>query len=223
MNSPMLQLALDYIALPPAMAMAFQVRNEVEAIEVGTPLCKAEGMRAVATIRELCPNNIIMADVKTPDVGGLEAKICFDAGADWMTVLGAAPLETLGLALKEAQSRPGHQALCELTGIHDVLAQARQWREMGVERMVYHRGWDEGNLSRSWGDSDRANIQALIEMGFKVSVAGGIEFDMLPFFQGLEISVFIVGRAIRETEDPAATARRFRGRLNELWGAAVPG
>jgi len=222
MSTPLLQLALDYIALPPAMAMAFLVRDEVDAIEVGTPLCKAEGMRAVATIRELCPDHIIMADVKSPDVGEVEAKICFDAGADWMTVLGAAPLETIALAVKEAKSRPGKQALCELTGIKDVLGSALQWRELGVERMVYHRGWDEGNTSRMWDEHDRNTIRELGQMGFKVSVAGGIELETLPFFQGLDISVFIIGRAIRETPDPAVVARQFRAAINELWGAPVP-
>lgn len=214
---PMIQLALDYISLPAAMAMAWRVRDEVEAIEVGTPLCKAEGMRAVATIRELCPNHIILADVKAPDVGGLEAKLCFDAGADWMTVLGAAPLETVRLALEEARSRPGKEMFIELTGIKDILAHAKEWRELGVDRMVYHRGWDEGNISRTWDAHDRAIIEELIRMGFKISVAGGLEMETVEFFQGLDISVFIIGRAIREAPDPAAAARRFRQLINRLW------
>ena len=38
---PMLQVALDYISLPAALAMALQVADEVDIIEIGTPLCKA--------------------------------------------------------------------------------------------------------------------------------------------------------------------------------------
>ncbi len=199
--------------------MAFQVKDAVEALEIGTPLCKAEGMRAVSTIHALCPDNIILADVKTPDVGGLEAKIAFDAGANWMTVMGAAPLDTLKLALEEAEGRPGHEVLVELTGIEDVLAEATIWREIGVERMVYHRGWDEGNLSRSWDDLDRQAIEALTDMGFKMSIAGGIDLETIPFFEGLDIAVFIIGRAIRETPDPAATAHTFRAKIDEIWKA----
>jgi 3-dehydro-L-gulonate-6-phosphate decarboxylase len=198
--------------------MAQLVGKEVEAIEIGTPLTKAEGMRAVAAVRELCPDNIILADVKSPDVGGLEAKICFNAGADWMTVLGAAPLATVELALQEAKARPGKEAIIELTGIRDILARAREWRSIGMERMVYHRGWDEGNRSRLWEPSDRATIQELIRMGFKVSVAGGLGLDMIPFFRGVDISVFIIGRAIREAADPVAEARRFRALINQYWG-----
>jgi 3-dehydro-L-gulonate-6-phosphate decarboxylase len=219
--TPIIQLALDYVELPPALAMAQLVGPEVEAIEIGTPLCKAEGMRAVSTVRALRPDNLILADIKSPDVGGLEAKIAFDAGADWMTVLGAAPLDTVKLALEEANSRPGKEMFIELTGIRDILARAREWRSIGVERMVYHRGWDEGNLSRTWDASDRATIEELIRMGFKISVAGGLGLEMIPFFRGVDISVFIIGRAIRETPDPVASARRFRAVIDQYWGGEI--
>lgn len=223
-NQPLIQLALDYFDLAPALAMAQIVHNEVDILEVGTPLTKGGGMLAVKTIRELCPDNLILADIKSPDVGGGEAKMAFDAGADWMTVLGAAPLDTIKLALQEAKSRPGKEMFIELTGIRDIIARATEWRSIGIERMVYHRGWDEGNLSRSWDENDLATIQELIRMGFKISVAGGLGLDMIPFFRGIDISVFVIGRAIRETPDPAATARKFRAAINANWSdGAVPG
>jgi len=209
-DKPLLQLALDYFDFAPALAMAQITHQEVDIIEIGTPLTKAAGMLAVRTIREMCPDNLILADIKSPDVGGGEAKMAFDAGADWMTVLGAAPLDTVKLALEEANSRPGKEMFIELTGIRDIIDRANEWRGIGVERMVYHRGWDEGNLSRSWDGHDKDTIRELIRMGFKISVAGGLGLDMIPFFKGLDISVFIIGRAIRETPDPAATARKFR-------------
>ena len=216
-DKPLIQLALDYFDLAPALAMAQTVHKEVDILEIGTPLTKGGGMLAVKTIRELCPDNLILADIKSPDVGGGEAKMAFDAGADWMTVLGAAPLDTIKLALEEAKSRPGKEMFIELTGIRDIIARATEWRSIGIERMVYHRGWDEGNLSRSWDETDLATIQELIQMGFKISVAGGLGLDMIPFFRGIDISVFVIGRAIRETPDPAATARKFRAAINANW------
>jgi 3-dehydro-L-gulonate-6-phosphate decarboxylase len=216
-KKPLLQLALDYFDLPSALAMAQIVHKEVEVIEIGTPLSKAAGMLAVSTIRSLCPANLILADIKTPDVGGGEAKMAFDSGANWMTVLGAAPLDTVRLALEEANSRPGYEMFIELTGIRNILARANEWRELGVDKMVYHRGWDEGNHSRSWTQEDYQIIKTLIEMGFEISVAGGLELDMIPFFKGLEISVFIIGRAIRENENPAEAARKFQTKINDIW------
>jgi len=217
-KKPLLQLALDYFDLAPALAMTQIIQKEVDIIEIGTPLSKSAGMLAVQIVRELCPDKLILADIKTPDVGGGESKMAFDAGADWMTVLGAAPLDTVKLALEEANSRPGKEMFIELTGIRDIIARAQEWRDLGVERMVYHRGWDEGNLSRTWDKKDKEIIQELTRMGFQISVAGGLGLDMIPFFESLEISVFIIGRAIGETDDPAESARHFQKAIDSISG-----
>jgi len=216
-TQPLIQLALDYFELAPALATTQKVKDEVEVIEIGTPLTKAAGMLAVRTVRELCPDKIILADIKSPDVGGGEAKMAFDAGADWMTVLGAAPFETVRLAWEEAQRRLGKEMFIELTGIRDIMARADEWRRIGVDRMVYHRGWDEGNASRQWTGTDLETIRQLIAMGFQISVAGGLGLEMIPFFKGIDISVFIIGRAIYASPDPAASARQFRAAIHANW------
>ena len=105
MPIPMLQIAMDYIALPPALAMAAKVSPEVDIIEIGTPLCKAVGLDAIRAMREMVgPDKLILADLKSPDVGGLEAKMAFDAGADIMTVIGGAALATVESALDAAKA-----------------------------------------------------------------------------------------------------------------------
>ncbi|HSR31402.1 MAG TPA: orotidine 5'-phosphate decarboxylase / HUMPS family protein, partial [Anaerolineae bacterium] len=110
---PLLQLALDFVSLPAALAIAVKVADEVDVIEIGTPLCKAAGLEAIRAIREVCPDKLILADLKSPDVGGLEASMAFDAGADMMTVIGGAALATVQEALKVAQER-GKEMLMEL-------------------------------------------------------------------------------------------------------------
>lgn len=219
---PLLQVALDYISLPPALAMALKVAGEVDIIEIGTPLCKAAGLEAIRAIREVCPDKLILADFKSPDVGGLEAQIAFEAGADMVTVIGGAALATVESALQVAQEM-GKEMLMELTGVRDIVARAEEWRQIGVERMVYHRGWDEQAFHREWTDEDRVVIRQLTDMGFKVTVTGGITVDLLPFFQELPVSVIITGRAIHQAEDPAASARQIRNTIHRLWGGAGGG
>ena len=68
---------------------------------------------------------------------------------------------------------------------------------------------------------DWETIHVLTEMGFKITVAGGLDLETIPFFEGLEISIFNIGRAIRETADPVATARKFRTLIDELWTEPV--
>ena len=219
---PLLQLALDYITLPPAIAMAAQTAPHVDIFEIGTPLCKAAGLDAIRAVREVCPNNMILADFKTPDVGGLEAKMAFDAGADLMTVIGGAPMATVESALKTA-AQYGKHVLMELTGVRDIIARATEWREVGVDWMVYHRGWDEEAFNRQWSQNDLDTIQRLIDMGFKVTVTGGITLDSLPFFKNLPVTAIITGRAIHKAKDPVASAMAIRSTIARLWGESQPG
>jgi 3-hexulose-6-phosphate synthase len=217
----MLQFALDFITLPPAIAIASKTAPHVDIFEIGTPLCKAAGIEAIRAVREVCPDNLILADFKTPDVGWLEAKMAFDAGADLMTVIGGAPMATVESALKTANEY-GKEVLMELTGVRDIIACAKEWRQVGVEWMVYHRGWDEEASNRQWSQDDLDTIRRLIDMGFKITVTGGITAEILPFFQSLPVTAVITGRAIHAAKDPVSSAMNIRSTIARLWGSPQP-
>jgi 3-dehydro-L-gulonate-6-phosphate decarboxylase len=217
MNSvPLLQVAMDYVSLPKALVMAAQVAPEVDIIEIGTPLCKAAGLEAIRAMREICPDKLILADFKTPDVGGLEATMAFDAGADMMTVIGGATLATVEQALAVGHAR-GKEILMELTGVRDILERASEWSQIGVERIVYHREWDAQTAGRQWTEADKDTIRKLMDMGFKLTVTGGLTMELIPFFADLPVSVLICGRGIREAADPRAAAREMRLSIANLW------
>ena len=219
---PKLQVALDYISLPPALVMAALVAPEVDIIEIGTPLCKAAGLGAIHGIRELCPDKLILADFKTPDVGGIEAAMAFDAGADMITVIGGAAIATVQEAYNVTRER-GKEMLMELTGVRDILARATEWRTIGIDRIVYHREWDAQSAGRVWGQEDKDVIRQLIDMGYKVTVTGGMTMELLPFFADLPVSVIICGRSIREQPDPRMAAREIRLAIARLWSDTSPG
>ncbi|NLF49551.1 MAG: hypothetical protein GX577_00295 [Leptolinea sp.] len=220
MTTPLLQIALDYISLPKALVMAYQVAPEVDIIEIGTPLCKAAGLEAIRAVREICPDKLILADLKTPDVGGLEAAMAFDAGADMMTVIGGAALATVEQAYSVARKR-GKEMLMELTGVRDILARATEWRKIGVDRIVYHREWDAQSAGREWTEADKDIIRKLINMGYRVTITGGMTLDLLPFFADLPVSVLICGRGIREAAEPRAAAHQMRMALADLWSKSA--
>jgi len=70
--------------------MVHKVAPFVDIIEAGTPLIKQEGLRIISILKECFPEKLILADMKTMDAGGLEAKLAYDAGADLVTVLAVA-------------------------------------------------------------------------------------------------------------------------------------
>jgi 3-dehydro-L-gulonate-6-phosphate decarboxylase len=207
---------MDYTSLAKALEMAVLTAPEIDIIEIGTPLCKAAGVEAIRAMREICPDKLILADFKTPDVGGLEATMVYDAGGDMLTVIGGATIPTVKEALAVARKR-GKEMLMELTGVRDILVRATEWRQIGVDRIVYHREWDAMAAGREWVEEDKDIIRKLIDMGHKVSVAGGITVDNLPFFADLPLSVVICGREIREAANPRAVAHQMRMGLIDLW------
>ncbi len=215
-STPLLQIAMDYTSLPPALVMATKVASEVDIIEIGTPLCKAAGLEAIRSMREICPDKLILADFKTPDVGGIEATMAFDSGADMLTVMGASADATIKSALEVTRKR-GKEMLMELTGIRDIMARATEWRAMGVDWLVYHREMDAQAAGRQWTEEDKDIIRSLMNMGYKITVTGGITNENLSFFADLPVSVVICGRGIRENADPRAAAHQMRMAMIDLW------
>ena len=55
-------------------------------------------------------------------------------------------------------------------------------------------------------------------MGFKVSVTGGVNPEVLKLFKGLPVYCFIAGRAIHGADDPHAAALEFKNEIDRIWG-----
>lgn len=213
---PMLQVALDNQSMDDAYRTTRLIANEVDIIEVGTILCVAEGVRAVRDLKALYPERIVLADAKIADAGNILARMCFAANADWVTVICCADINTTKGALNVAKEFGGDVQI-ELTGFW-TWEQAQQWREVGIQQVVYHRSRDAQAAGVAWEEADISAIKRLASMGFKVTVTGGLALEDLPLFKGIPIHVFIAGRSIRDAADPALAAREFKRAIAQLWG-----
>ena len=94
MSLPMLQVALDNQTMDSAYETTRQIAEEVDIIEVGTILCVGEGVRAVRDLKALYPHKIVLADAKIADAGKILSRMCFEANADWVTVICCADINT---------------------------------------------------------------------------------------------------------------------------------
>lgn len=215
MNTPMLQVALDTLDIPTALKATQALAPEVDVLEVGTILCYAEGARAVATLRALYPEHIILADLKAADAGTTVAEIVFSRGATWMTVICCAPYATMAAALEVAKSYQGDIQI-ELYGDW-TFEQAARWQELGLTQAIYHRGRDAEFAGQKWGETDLSKIRKLTEMGFEVSVTGGLNPEDLVLFKGIPVKCFIAGRGLYGAEDPAQAAREFKTEIGKFW------
>lgn len=209
---PLLQVALDNNTLSGALASALKLAKVVDVIEAGTILCLQEGMEAVRCLRGLFPEKIILADTKCADAGGTVAKNCKVAGANWMTVICSATIPTMKAALKEIDDLQ-----VELYGDW-TYEDARKWKEAGLNQVVYHQSRDALLAGESWGKKDLEKVQKLIDMGFKVSVTGGLEFETLKLFKGMDIYCFIAGRSLRDAQNPYEEGLRWKNEIERIWG-----
>lgn len=94
MSLPMLQVALDNQTMDSAYETTRLIAEEVDIIEVGTILCVGEGVRAVRDLKALYPHKIVLADAKIADAGKILSRMCFEANADWVTVICCADINT---------------------------------------------------------------------------------------------------------------------------------
>lgn len=216
LEKPQLQIALDTFDMPSALRPLNAAVSKIDVIECGTILIIAEGLRAVREIRALYPDKTILADVRIAEAGALISRACFEAGANWVSVVAGASMTTVEQVAKVAQEFGGEVQI-ELGEDYNP-DQARQWYELGARQVIVHRSRDAEAAGRlTWGENDKERIRELHEMGFKVTVTGGVTAKDLPFFEGVPVGVVISGRGIVKADDPLAAATELHNTINRVW------
>jgi len=204
---PVLQVALDLLDLEKAVKIAgLAVRGGADWIEAGTPLIKAEGIRCVRILSEHFPGRTIVADMKAMDVGALEVEMAAEQGAKVVTVMGAAPDETI-LSAAEKAKELGVSLMVDMLGVKEYVERAKEAQEMGANIVCVHRGIDQ----QAKGPLDFSFVRNLKkELKIKVAVAGGIKAETAPLAVKAGADIIIVGGAITKAEDPEKAAREIR-------------
>lgn len=210
-NNTKLQVALDFLELDRALAVAKQaVAGGAEYIEIGTPLIKSEGLDAVRKARAMFPDKIIIADTKTMDAGKIEAEAAAKAGANIMTVLGCADEATIRECV-EAGKHYGLQVAVDLLGVADPVKFAAVAKELGVAWLDVHCAIDQQmkgqNPFELLGKLRKATDLIL-------AVAGGINSETAADAIAAGADVVIVGGAITKAVDVTASTQDIKKALD---------
>src|SRR5689334_3474216 len=108
-----LQLALDLVDIQGAIELVEEVKDHVDVVEIGTPVVINEGLKAVKEVKNAFPQLTVLADLKIMDAAGYEVSQASAAGADIITILGAAEDESIKGAVEEAKKQ-GKQILADM-------------------------------------------------------------------------------------------------------------
>lgn len=168
-----LQLAMDTLDGDEALRLARATAPYVDILEAGTPLIKSVGISIVRNLKSAHPDKLVLADLKSSDVGAYEANMAFTAGADIVTTQGITTFATICEVQREADKWK-RRAEVDMTGVKDPVARAKEVQAAGVSLVLYHRSIDEELTEGALWDEKAVNIvREMCELGIDVSIAGG--------------------------------------------------
>lgn len=189
-----LQVAIDRVSLEQAKQFVGRI-DGVDIIEIGTSLTKDFGLDCLRKTRALAKRSKILADIKTMDEGEYEFRNYYEAGADILTVMGAADPETIDICCKIANEY-NKEVMIDLLGC-----------DKNKIKQISH--YDEAiyaiHVSK---DSDKATSLMEETQHFKeafpnvkrIAVAGGLDLEKVKTLVLSEIEIVIVGSSILKKE-----------------------
>ncbi|MDH7508723.1 MAG: orotidine 5'-phosphate decarboxylase [Methanomassiliicoccales archaeon] len=205
---PVLQVALDLMHLKRAIEIGKEaVEGGADWIEAGTPLIKSEGAECLRALKREFPGRVLVADMKTMDVGGFEVEIAAKAGADVVTVMGLSDDGTISEAVLTGR-KYGTKIMVDLMNVEDKVKRAKEVESLGASFVCLHVGIDE---QMRGGKSPLEMVRAVSEAtNIPVAVAGGITSETAASFLKAGASIIIVGGGIIKAEDVRAAAKRIK-------------
>ncbi len=214
MSKPLLQIALDSVELETALLDAANIAAHVDIIEVGTVLAFSKGSEALDQLRALYPKHILVCDMKLLDAGETLAHMAFEHGANYITVGAAAHIATVQAAKAVADEFNGEVQI-ELFGKWD-MDDAKAWLDSGITQAIYHRSKDAQSAGQNWSEQDLKTMSQLSELGFELSITGGIVPEDIHLFKNINAKAFIAGRALAN-KDGISIAKHFHQEIEKYW------
>jgi 3-hexulose-6-phosphate synthase len=207
-----LQLALDLPSLRVCRAVVADLAPHLARVEVGTPLLLHEGIGAVEWLRgELGPGGTVVADVKICDAGRRIAGDAFGAGADVVTMVGAAAdMTTWEGVLQAADASPGRPAV-----MIDTIGWEPEAAATGLPRFCDAAGQAGVTVEvcihrpKNSPPPFTALLAQLAAAGPGYLVAGKMTADLAGPALAAGFATIIVGGAVTEADDPASVWSDF--------------
>lgn len=206
-----LQLAIDELTLTEALEVLKDIHPYIDIVEVGTPFLIDAGREAVRQIKATYPQLEVLCDAKIMDAGAYEAQLAYDAGADYVTVLGITDDLTIKGCVEQAQKQL-RQVMVDLICVENFAKRVPIIEAFGVDIIAVHTGADQQQAGRTPLEDLKELKQYTKDV--QVAVAGGINAETIGDYVALDPDIVIVGSGILKADDPVAAAKEMKAALN---------
>ena len=197
------QVALDLHDLDHALRVAEALAEAgVDFVEVGDPLIKQVGVRAIEEVKRVVGATRVVAEMMSADWGRDQVEQAAVAGADVVLLIGPATTASVSAAV-DAGRRLGTPILLDIPTLHASQQWVREMERAGVDGFTVTSNIDVGvgvghplaraRAVRSWSR-------------LPVAVSGGFSATDLPILTSQDWDILIVGRSITEAIRPKSAA-----------------
>ena len=216
-----LQLTIDHGKRHEVIALVDMLADHVDVIEIGYPQVVTFGLGLVEELRAAHPDLVICVDAKVFHGGTGVTTRCFEAGANIVTCLSAAPNPVIEKMVAKSKNYGG-QIMCDMSAPARSFAQrTAEVDELGVDYIAVHTGFApeydyDLDTHRFFGFMPKVKPLDLAKVAKRnlrhagLCLNTGINESNIRDVVALGPEIIMVGRGILDTDDWVASAERLR-------------
>jgi len=203
-----LQVAFDVKSYSHLQKIMKDIHRHIDILEVGTLLLKSEGVETIKKAKKDF-GLPVFADLKCMDAGKFEVQIAADAGADYITILGASYENNIKEFIDECKKSKVKSVVDSINCPNDKILRTQ---DMGIDVIELHTGYMNKVGSRPWDDIEQIYNKAKVPIFMSGGMGSANLKDMERFKP--KIDTVVVGRAIVYSDNPKEEAKKIRSILD---------